>query len=127
MDARALMDDGAAEGERLGVVRLEDGGRFDLNVLAEGIARFVAEYVAPLRAQVEVLEARPQLRYEGTHEIGKLYTPGAFVTFDGCLWCCIEETRNRPGNGDRCWRLAVKRGADGKWWTPPATSRAATQ
>ena len=41
---RALMDDGTAEGEQLGVVWVNDGGWFDLNLLAEGIARFAAEY-----------------------------------------------------------------------------------
>jgi len=62
--------------------------------------------------RLSALERAP-LRYDGPHEVGKRYVPGAFVSFDGSLWHCNEATTCRPGDGPQ-WTLAVKRGRDAR-------------
>lgn len=66
------------------------------------IADLIVSYV-----QREI-EKQP-LRYEGVFESGKAYGKGAFVTCDGSVWHCDENTTSRPGHS-RQWTLAVKSG-----------------
>src|SRR5262245_36041085 len=51
--------------------------------------------------------------YCGVHVEGKQYSPGDNVTFQGAVWHCNQETRERP-NGGPAWTLKVKRGRDGR-------------
>lgn len=41
------------------------------------------------------------------------YEKGNAVTFGGSFWICMRDTDSKPGENDD-WRLAVKRGRDGK-------------
>lgn len=43
----------------------------------------------------------------------KDYAPGDGVSWGGCFWIAQKETSERPGTGDG-WRMAVKKGRDGK-------------
>jgi hypothetical protein len=51
--------------------------------------------------------------YRGVYVEGKTYERGDTVTWGGSQWHCDEHTAERPGDGGT-WRLAVKRGRDGK-------------
>src|SRR5262245_55055265 len=76
----------------------------------------LADENAALRARVEVLETRPVgLTYAGVWEPTKSYARDEGVTCSGSLWICLTgNTGMRPGTAPAAWRLAVKRGADGK-------------
>lgn len=52
--------------------------------------------------------------YEGVYRPERTYEAGSSVTFGGSLWLAQAETNEKPGEGATAWRLAVKRGADGK-------------
>jgi hypothetical protein len=41
------------------------------------------------------------------------YEPGDTVTFGGSLWHCNEPTAAKPGENEKAWSLAAKRGRDG--------------
>ena len=72
--------------------------------------------IATLEARVAKLEARPTgVAYKGVWDSSEVYQRGQFVTRAGSIWHC-ERDHNRgilPGAGDG-WRLAVKKGSDGK-------------
>jgi integrin beta 3 len=44
----------------------------------------------------------------------KDYSAGDGVTFKGSYWIAERDTDGRPGEPDSGWRLAVKRGRDGR-------------
>lgn len=53
----------------------------------------------------------------GVWKGGTKYERGDGVTYAGSFWICQQETSARPGDAQdesRAWRLAVKKGADGK-------------
>lgn len=45
---------------------------------------------------------------------GKAYTAGDAVTWGGSFWVAQKETSAKPDSPDSGWRLAVKKGRDGK-------------
>lgn len=56
----------------------------------------------------------PSIVYRGIWSEGESYELGDMVTFGGSLFHCeVERTEQRPESGSD-WRLAVKRGRDGK-------------
>lgn len=56
----------------------------------------------------------PVMIYRGVFSAGD-YAPGDTVTWGGSLWHCDESTSDKPGEqGSKGWRLAVKKGRDGK-------------
>ncbi len=56
----------------------------------------------------------PVMIYRGVFAPGD-YAPGDTVTWGGSLWHCDSATSDKPGElGSKGWRLAVKRGRDGK-------------
>ncbi|EPM43219.1 hypothetical protein [Pseudomonas syringae] len=56
----------------------------------------------------------PVMIYRGVFT-GASHTPGDTVTWGGSLWHCDEPTSDKPGELDsKGWRLAVKKGRDGK-------------
>jgi hypothetical protein len=69
--------------------------------------------ITNLRERVEAIERAGALAYDGVYEPGKAYRRGAAVTHQGSLWIAMLDTTSRPGASDD-WRLAVKRGRDGK-------------
>lgn len=52
----------------------------------------------------------------GVYDGEKSYEPGDGVTWNGSFWIAQVETTSRPGTpeGAKAWRLAVKKGADGR-------------
>jgi hypothetical protein len=94
-----------------------------VNVLLETIGNAVKAVttrsdraITALEARVAELEARPTgVAYKGVWDSSEVYERGHFVTRAGSIWHC-ERDHNRgilPGAGDG-WRLAVKKGSDGK-------------
>jgi hypothetical protein len=53
----------------------------------------------------------------GVWKEGGNYVPGDAVTMGGSLFIAQVETITKPGKSDD-WRLAVKRGTDGRDWRP---------
>jgi Collagen triple helix repeat (20 copies) len=47
----------------------------------------------------------------------RTYMPGDAISQGGSLFIAQQETSEKPGKSDQ-WRLAVKRGADGRDWRP---------
>jgi integrin beta 3 len=60
--------------------------------------------------------------YRGLWVEGKTYEPGDGVTWGGSVWHCHQVTTDKPGTGAPAWTLKVKRGSDGKDWTPDGPS-----
>ncbi|MFO3698994.1 phage gp6-like head-tail connector protein, partial [Enterobacter huaxiensis] len=57
----------------------------------------------------------PAIIYRELYKAGNVYCPGDAVTWGGSLWICTEKTADRPGDlHAQGWRLAVKKGRDGK-------------
>ena len=88
--------------------------RCDANLLREigfQIAQEVKKATAPLKERIAQLEKQiEQRRYVGVWAVGT-YHEGNFVTYDGSIWHCNQETTQRPGSGPD-WTLAVKHGRD---------------
>lgn len=55
----------------------------------------------------------PTVIDRGVWKQGQVYNPGDAVTWAGSLWIAQKETTAKPDGGED-WRLAVKRGRDGK-------------
>lgn len=60
----------------------------------------------------------PYVRDAGVWAEGKSYTKGDSVTWGGSSWIAQEDTNEKPEAG-KAWRLAVKRGRDGKDFAGP--------
>lgn len=55
----------------------------------------------------------PGIYDAGAYRSGAEYTKGDGVSYSGCFWIAQEDTAEKPGTG-KAWRLAVKKGRDGK-------------
>jgi hypothetical protein len=49
----------------------------------------------------------------GVYKAGEAYPKGSGATWGGSYWIAQKDTETKPGDGDD-WRLAVKKGRDGK-------------
>jgi hypothetical protein len=68
-----------------------------------------------VREQVDhaVEKRMKDFAYKGVYENGSRYVRGNFVTKNGSVWACLQNTSQVPGESSD-WQLAVKHGADGK-------------
>jgi len=82
-------------------VNLHEDGRTVVLSFARGDVRKAFEIGFPV-----VLD-------RGVFKDGQTYEPGDGVTWAGSWWIAQEKTESKPGT-DPTWRLAVKRGRDGK-------------
>ena len=65
----------------------------------------------------EVVEQQlrsPSLIYREIYREGERYEGGDAVTFGGSVWVALRDTTSKPGEGAADWRLAVKKGRDGR-------------
>jgi hypothetical protein len=62
---------------------------------------------------IEQIFTFPALIDRGVYKSGEEYEKGDGVTYAGSFWIAQRDTKDAPGNSDS-WRLAVKRGRDGK-------------
>lgn len=56
----------------------------------------------------------PAVIDRGVFKEGQEYTAGDAVTFGGSLWIAQKDTGQKPDGPDTGWRLAVKKGRDGR-------------
>lgn len=95
--------------------------------IAKGFAPVIQEAieaaVGPLKARIEELERRPELKYLGVfRDDGRKYSEGSAVTHSGGIWIALRATTEKP-NHSADWQLAVKSGDHS---TPTPRSDAAT-
>lgn len=64
----------------------------------------------------------PVVLDRGVYKSGQDYVPGDAATYGGSLWIAQSKTNERPGTGDG-WRLAVKRGRDGRDALPKVSTK----
>jgi hypothetical protein len=89
------------------------------NVKIETLERRCAELESQLAlgdARVKALEGRPAgISYEGVWDAAKVYARGTFITHGGSVWHAEQRSVScRPGSDPRVWKLAVKKGTDGR-------------
>lgn len=95
-----------------------DGVGFDdLDVVHDGSRGFVFRFVKGDRVK-EFAFSLPVVLDKGVYREGQEYEAGDGVTFGGSFWIAQQKTTGKPDSGAD-WRLAVKRGRDGKS-LPPA-------
>ena len=78
--------------------------------LVRGITKGVAAVIRPLLQNIEseLDELRNStVRYFGTFINGAQYSRNCLVTDRGCMWICLQNTTERPGNSAH-WKLAAK-------------------
>jgi hypothetical protein len=56
----------------------------------------------------------PAMIWRGLYVDGKEYKQGDTVTWAGCLWVCQKDSSDKPDNGSGDWKMAVRKGRDGK-------------
>lgn len=84
------------------------------------VQRYVEQQLAALKRELgetrrELHEVKAKsLQDHGTWLPQRRYPAGAATTHDGALWIARQDTEERPGDGATAWRLAVKRGRDGR-------------
>lgn len=61
----------------------------------------------------------PGLQYREVFKEGEAYQRDDAVTYNGCMWIALKDTSATPGEEDSGWRLAVKKGRDGRDTRPP--------
>ena len=87
-----------------------------------GAAAVLRELIGPLIERLDAQEARIAALEQqpigvldaGVWTLGKRYEQGDGVTWDGHYWVAQEPTRTQPGDGSTPWRLAVRRGKQGR-------------
>lgn len=68
-----------------------------------------------LEDRVQQLEERPSVEYRGSWKADEKYRRGDLISHAGSVWHCeLAGSGIVPGEGATGWRLAVKRGRDGK-------------
>lgn len=92
--------------------------------IVEGLASIDFEKISDREFNVQLTKSNgsavthrasiPVPVYKGVHQEGETYSQGDMVTWAGAVWHCEEPTTEKPGEGSKGWRLAVKRGRDGK-------------
>lgn len=91
---------------------LDGLGFDDLDVVHDGARGFTLKFSQGDRIKVFPFSL-PVLLDKGVFKEGQEYEPGDGVTWGGSFWIAQEKTADKP-DGGQGWRLAVKRGRDGK-------------
>ncbi len=90
-----------------------DGFGFDdLEVIQSGVKDFTFRFTKGERVK-EFGFSLPVVTDCGVFKDGSIYQPGDGVTWGGSFWIAQGGTKEKPGTGEG-WRLAVKKGRDGK-------------
>lgn len=92
---------------------LDGLGFDDIDVQHDGERSFTFAFKRGDRAKTFGAFTIPSVIYRDVYVNGQAYRAGDAATFGGSLWIAKCDTKSKPGtNAD--WKLAVKRGADGK-------------
>ena len=99
-----------AEARACGAFRFPAGAS-DEGRVAGLLSEVVGDAVGALRA-----ELGPGLRYKGVYQPGIQYASGDAVTCGGSIFVAMKDTTERPDHRgeSEAWRLACKRGRDGR-------------
>lgn len=90
-----------------------DGLGFDdLEVVHDGLRTFTFRFAKGEKVK-EFPFTLPVVLDCGVFKSGNTYSSGDGVTWGGSFWIAQKDTTDKPGEGDG-WRLAVKKGRDGK-------------
>jgi len=84
----------------------------DMDVTHDGGRAFTLRFERGDRVKEFTFEV-PVVIDRGVYSQGREYAPGDGVTWGGSYWIAQEKTTAKPDSGEG-WRLAVKRGRDGK-------------
>lgn len=96
-----------------------DGLGFDdMTVLHDGERSFTLRFVRGEQVK-EFPFVLPIVIDRGYHKDGNSYAQGDGVTHGGSYWIAQKATQEKPEIGNVDWRLAVKKGRDGKNYSPP--------
>lgn len=108
--------------KKLGKIVGEDGapgkagadglGFDDLDVVHDGARGFTFRFARGDKVK-EFPFILPVVLDKGVYKAGDDYEPGDGVSYGGSFWIAQEKTQEKPDSGQG-WRLAVKRGRDGK-------------
>jgi hypothetical protein len=85
---------------------------FDATLEEDG--RTVTLSLSRGETRIERKLSLPHVIYRGIYRQGETYQRGDSVTFGGSTWITNANTSGKPGEDSTDWRLAVKRGRDGK-------------
>jgi hypothetical protein len=85
---------------------------FDVSGSEDGRTITFALVGGPVRTEKSI--HFPGLKYLDIWKQGDSYADGDAVTYDGSMWICRKPTKSKPGEYNNDWRLAVKRGRNGK-------------
>lgn len=91
----------------------KDGYGFDDMDLVITDEKSLLRFTRADRTDVKEFEL-PLMLDRGIYKPGVRYRKGSTVTAQGALWIAQAETSDRPGDGATAWRLAVKKGRDGR-------------
>jgi hypothetical protein len=102
-----------AEPGKQGDPGLDGLGFDDLNVAYDGerTITLVFERGDQVKAFPLVL---PIVLERGVFKVGTAYQKGDGVTWGGSYWIAQEDTIQKPGEGNKGWRLAVRKGRDSR-------------
>lgn len=90
--------------EGIAALRIEQNGERGIKAIAQLSSGVVQEASMAIETMI----------YRGVFT-PEAYAKGDTVTWGGSLWHCDEQTSDKPGEpGSKGWRLAVKKGRDGK-------------
>jgi hypothetical protein len=78
--------------------------------MIDGCVDFVNRSLAPLRAKVAELEARPVIKFCGPWRSGAAYPKDGLIVYGGSLWIALRDTTARPNASDD-FQLVVKKGS----------------
>jgi hypothetical protein len=92
---------------------LDGFGFDDLTVEYDGERGFAFKFIKGERTK-EFRFSIPVVLDKGVYKDDTAYEIGDAVTYGGAYWICQDNVKAAPGLPDSGWRLAVKRGRDGK-------------
>ncbi len=95
-----------------GWVCIVDGVK-DINVNFDGERGVSVDIVKSSNQVITKSFDMPVMIYKDIYSASHEYKTGDTVTWGGSLWCCLEPTRDKPGES-KSWRLCAKKGRDGK-------------
>jgi hypothetical protein len=83
--------------------------------VAEAMGELMKEHLDPIKARVDALEkSDEQKAYRGVFSGAESYQKHNSVTHQGGVWIATRDDPGVPGIDGNGWRLAVKRGKDGR-------------
>lgn len=85
---------------------------FDVNPGSDGRTVILSFVQGEQRFETEL--KFPVVIDKGVYKTGNQYEPGDGVTWGGSYWIAQAKTNDKPDGPDSGWRLAVKKGRDGK-------------